>query len=158
WGNSFPNASGQLNAEVLALASGATATGAPVLYAGGVFDTTTPAVGNHVAMWDGTTWSALGSGTSGAVQALLAYDDDGAGPNLPLVYAGGFFASAGGATVNRIAVWNGSTWSSLAGGMTGAVVYSLALFDDDGAGPNPPAVYAAGSFTSAGGVLTKNIA
>jgi hypothetical protein len=56
--------------------------------------------------------------------------------------------------------WNGTTWSGLASGITGTAsgenrwVYALASFDD-GTGP---ALYAAGAFTSIGGVTANRIA
>ena len=37
-------------------------------------------------------------------------------------------------------------------------VFSTAVFDDDGAGPHPPALYVGGEFTYAGGVLCNSIA
>ncbi|MGA1597383.1 MAG: hypothetical protein ACO4AG_12220, partial [Candidatus Nanopelagicales bacterium] len=49
-------------------------------------------------------WSALGTGITGTVSALAT---DSAG-NL---YAGGTFTIAGGAPANRVAKWNGTSWS-----------------------------------------------
>jgi len=58
--------------------------------------------------------------------------DDGSGPAL---YAGGAFLTAGGVAANRIARWDGSSWSPLRGGFTGPIdtVQALAVFDQDGA-------------------------
>jgi hypothetical protein len=81
----------------------------------------------------------------------LAVHDDGRGPAL---FAGGDFTSAGGVLASRIARWGGSRWSSLGSGITGRSVHALASFDD-GSGP---ALYAAGDFTSAGGVAASHIA
>ena len=76
------------------------------LYAGGNF-TVAGAVGaNHVAKWDGSTWSAMGTGVPSTMYTL-ASDSSGN------IYAGGSFTSAGGVSVNYIAKWNGSTWSAL---------------------------------------------
>src|SRR6185369_13961633 len=66
---------------------------------------------------------------------------------------GGEFGVAGGVTVNFIAKWNGSTWSSLGTGMNGPV-YALAVHDDGGG----PALYAGGAFAVAGGVTVNSIA
>jgi hypothetical protein len=68
-----------------------------VLIAGGSFSTagTTPASG--IAAWDGTTWSALGQGTSGTVRALTVW-------NGRLVVAGDFY-TAGGLTSPGMAFW-----------------------------------------------------
>ena len=81
------------------------------LYAGGSFT----AAGDvddtsHVAKWNSSVWSALDSGTSSTVRAL-AVDNSG---NL---YAGGDFATAGGAGASHIAKWNGTSWSALGSGV-----------------------------------------
>src|SRR3990170_4872817 len=54
------------------------------LYAGGSF--TTAVGGNsakYIAKWDGTTWSAVGTGMDRGVEALSVYNGD--------LYAGGYF-------------------------------------------------------------------
>ena len=66
---------------------------------------------NCIAKWDGSAWSALGSGMNGYVSALAV-----SGTNL---YAGGGFTTAGGVPANRIAKWDGSAWSALGSGMDG---------------------------------------
>jgi hypothetical protein len=129
----------------------------PALFAGGHFITAGGVTVNHIAKWDGTTWSALSGpldiGTDYTVLALAVFDD-GSGPAL---FAGGSFTTAGGVFVNSIAKWDGTAWSALSGpsgtGMVGWVG-SLAVFDD-GSGP---ALYAGGGFFSAGGVPVYRIA
>ena len=127
--------------------------GGPALYAGGNFTTAGGASANRIAKWNGSSWSALGSGMSGAgfstVQALAVYDDGGG----PALYAGGSFDSAGGVTANRIAKWDGTDWSPLGSGLNGPV-HVLAVHDDGGG----PALYAGGGFTTAGGVAANRIA
>jgi hypothetical protein len=94
---------------------------------------------NHIAKWDGSSWAALGSGvTSGSYVSALAVHDDGSGPAL---YAGGNFTAVGGVAVLHIARWNGSSWSTVGGGL-GHVVNALDVYDD-GKGP---ALYAGGPF------------
>lgn len=126
----------------------------PALYAGGSFTTVGGVSVNHIAKWDGSTWSPLGSGVNAAVTALAVYDD-GTGPAL---YAGGQFSDAGGFAANRIAKWDGTTWSPLANGVGGAVGYAdvstLTVFDD-GTGPG---LYAGGWFNLASGVSADGIA
>lgn len=139
----------QNNAYVLALAVFDDGSG-PALYAGGMFDFAGNVTVNHVAKWDGANWSALGSGTNGYEVDALAVFDDGTGPAL---YAGGIFTQAGGIAANRVAKWDGSSWSPLDTGMN-AGVSSLLVFDD-GTGP---ALYAGGGFTVAGGVAASNVA
>jgi len=116
------------------------------LYAGGDFTIAGGAVANSIAKWNGSSWSALGSGIDGSVFTLAM---DAAG-NL---YAGGVFKTAGGIAANSIAKWNGSSWSALGSGIaySSAWINTLAI---DAAGN----LYAAGFFTSIGGVAVSNIA
>jgi hypothetical protein len=60
----------------------------PDLYAGGNFTTAGGILANHIAKWDGNSWSALGSGTDGNVSALAT---DGSGH----LFVGGSFYLAG---------------------------------------------------------------
>jgi hypothetical protein len=106
------------------------------LYAGGRFTSAGGNPANHVAVWNGSNWSALGSGLSDVVYALAT---DAAG-NL---YAGGSFSGG-------VARWNGAGWSALGSG-TNDVVQALAV---DGGG----SVYAGGKFTTAGGASANRIA
>jgi len=137
----------------------------PRLHAGGGFESAGGVNVNGIARWDGSTWSALsmpsGIGIDGdtpsQVRALAVFDD-GSGPSL---YVGGNFSTAGGLTVNNIARWDGLNWSALTGpspfpvgtGVAGEV-HALAVFDD-GAGP---ALFAGGTFISAGGITVNRIA
>jgi len=134
--------------------------GGPALYAGGGFLTAGGVLVNHIASWDGSTWSAL-SGPSGTglntpgVLALAVYDDGGG----PALYVGGHsFFLAGGVFASSIAKWDGNAWSALSGpsgnGTGGAPVRTLAVYDDGGG----PALYAGGAFTTAGGVTVNRVA
>jgi hypothetical protein len=105
---------------------------------------------NHIAKWNGTSWSQLGNGFPDYFTQIwsLASYDDGTGSAL---YAAGSFAF----TSRSIAKWNGSSWSALGSGLTGGDgVRALSIFDD-GAGP---ALYAGGVFSAAGGAPANNIA
>jgi hypothetical protein len=147
---------GSLSAYVAALAVYDDGTG-PALYAGGRFTTAGGVTVNHIARWDGSSWSPLAgpsrTGMSSEVFALAVFDD-GTGPTL---HAGGRFTTAGGVTVNHIARWDGTSWSSLTGpngtGLIG-IVKALTVFDN-GSGP---ALYAGGGVSTAGGVTVNNIA
>ncbi len=122
----------------------------PRLFAGGSFTSAGGAPVNHIARWNGSSWSPMGgTGLGGLVSALVPHDV-GSGPGL---VAGGWFLSVAGATVNHIARWNGSAWSALGTG-TNAPVHALAVYDDGGG----PALYAGGMFTSAGGGFASHIA
>jgi len=74
----------------------------PALYAGGSFTRAGGGAANGIARWDGSGWSALGSGVgpSGRIVDALTVFDDGSGPALCV---GGSFTLAGGATAFRIA-------------------------------------------------------
>jgi len=100
------------------------------LYAGGAFTITTDGVMvTRTAMWNGATWSPLGSGLPGTVRAMAV---DGSGN----VYAGGDFPGL-------VAKWDGSTWSAVGGPIAGTTVRALAV---DSSGN----LYAGGDFTSTG--------
>jgi len=98
---------------------GSPLTGSPVstmqlvgndLYVGGNF---TMVGGNvpalNVAKWNGSTWSALGTGlraapNKGPVSALASLGTD--------LYAFGNFTNAGGVAASGLAKWNGTAWSA----------------------------------------------
>jgi hypothetical protein len=111
------------------------------LYAGGAFTMADGTAANNIAKWDGTAWSALGSGVDSWVYALAVSDTN--------LYAGGFFATAGGIPANRIGKWDGIAWSALGSGMVGSV-HALAVSGND--------VYAGGDFTTTDGTAASNIA
>ena len=118
---------GVLNGHVYAIAvSGST------VYVGGNFvNAAGNAAADFVARWDGTNWSALGSNGSGdgalngPVYSLLV-----SGSNL---YVGGdFFNVANDPQADDVALWNGSSWSDVAGATSGegalsGQVYALAM-------------------------------
>ena len=85
------------------------------LYAGGYFTTAGGVPANNIAKWDGSAWSALGSGMGG-IRVYAVYALAVSGTNL---YAGGNFTTAGGVPANYIAKWDGSAWSALGSGMDG---------------------------------------
>ncbi len=120
------------------------------LYAGGQFTSAGGVPANHIAKWNGSSWSALGSGVSGGPVLALTVFDDGSGPAL---YAGGLFTRADGWPARRIAKWNGSSWSGLQNPLN-RDVFALTVFDDGGG----PALYAGGEFTTAGGAPANRIA
>lgn len=110
------------------------------LYAGGAFISAGGLPASNIAKWDGSAWSALGSGLDGWVYALAVSGAD--------LFVGGNFTEAGGESANRIALWSGGVWSTLGSGMDDTV---LAL------GLSGSGVYAGGRFTTAGGVAANKI-
>lgn len=115
------------------------------LYAGGDFSTTNDGKTqlNHIAKWDGSKWTPLGTGTNGTVLALAFDPSD----NL---YIGGNFGIVGGTHIYRVAKWDGAAWSALGTGISGPV-YTLVM-DANGV------LYAGGHFYTAGGNPAANIA
>jgi parallel beta-helix repeat protein len=125
------------------------------LVAGGRFTLAGGVPANNIAKWDGTHWSALGTGIQGDVPTVyaLAILDVG---SRPVLIAGGSFTTAGGVPANNIARWDGTHWTALAGGIGGHYndVAALTVFND-GTGP---ALFAGGLFDMAGEVPVRGIA
>ena len=135
-----------INSQVFALAVAPNGN----LYVGGDFIQVGSSSANRVAKWDGTTWSALGTGpingVDGVVSALTV------APNGDL-YVGGNFTQAGGVAANNVAKWNGTVWSALGAGTAngligGASHYTVFCLAVSTTGD----VYAGGVFSQAGGV------
>lgn len=100
----------------------------------------------HALSFDDDQWIPLGGGLPGADNTVRAVVMDDSGH----VYIGGSFSVVGDSAANRVAYWNGSTWTNLGDGIDN-YVQALAL---DSAGN----LYAGGSFSTAGGVSANNIA
>ncbi len=103
----------------------------------------------EIARWDGSSWSALGSGMNNSIHALATFDP-GSGP---LLIAGGYFTTAGGVAANHVAAWDGSNWTPLGSGVDDVVD---SLFSTSFSGT--PTLFVGGGFSTAGGVPVKNIA
>jgi hypothetical protein len=74
------------------------------LYVGGSFEGVSkfPQLRSpNIAKWNGNSWEALGSGTTGKVRCIAFYQS--------ALYAGGDFDSAGGKSANHLARWGGTT-------------------------------------------------
>src|SRR5437867_3337594 len=68
------------------------------LYAGGYFSAMGGVPAFYIARWNGSTWSAVGSGTDDIVHTLTVFDGK--------LYAGGSFLYAGGTLARYVARWN----------------------------------------------------
>jgi hypothetical protein len=139
---------------VIALAAFDDGSG-PALFVGGLFATAGAVSAANIATWNGTSWSALGSGTDAIVRSFASFDD-GSGAVLCV---GGEFLTAGGVAMNRVGTWNGTSWAALGGGVAnggalGTSVKALRVFDDG----NGPALYAGGGFLTAGTGSAPHIA
>jgi hypothetical protein len=131
---------GGIDGEVEALAVMDDGLG-PALYAGGAFANAGGVSAANVARYRGGRWSALGAGVDGEVRGLAAIDPDGPGGWPSRLAVGGDFATAGGIVSPRAAVWDGSAWNGMNGGVDGRV-YAIAAFGGS--------VYAGGAFGNAG--------
>lgn len=87
-----------------------------------------------IAVYDGNSWSALGTGVNSYVRAITKYNGN--------IIAGGDFTTADAITANRVAKWNPATlsWSAMGAGMND---YIRALI------PYKGELYAGGAFTQA---------
>jgi len=97
---------------------------------------------NHIARWDGSGWSALGSGVNNSVNALAV-------SRQGVVFVGGAFTSAGATAATSVARWDGTNWSALGTGMNSTVL-SMSVVGDD--------LYVGGYFTMAGAVNAGGVA
>jgi hypothetical protein len=127
---------------------GALAVSGDDLYAGGNFSSAGGISVSDIAKWNGSEWSALGSGLFW-VSALAVSGSD--------LYAGGYFQTAGGVIAHRIAKWDGFDWTPLGSGVdhgdssfSSTAVFALAVSGSD--------LYAGGNFTTAGGINANYIA
>src|SRR6266567_3514669 len=120
----FLGADGAVNAAVV--------DGSGNLYIGGYFTVVRDVFANNIAKWNGSAWSALGSGVNGSVSALAVSGTD--------LYAGGFFG---------VAKWDGNGWSAFNSGLNRRVS-ALAV-----SGTN---LYVGGLFTTAGGAPANYVA
>lgn len=138
WSDEFPGPPG-VAGDVYAV----TVDASNNIYIGGNFTAVYGTAATNIAKWDGTEWSALGSGMNNLITGLTI---DGNGT----VYAGGWFSASGENPVSYIAKWDGIEWSAVGSGMNNGVA-TLAV-DNNGN------VYAGGWFTTAGGTTATNIA
>ncbi len=117
------------------------------LYVGGIYTNAGGVTTTNIGYWDGSNWHALGDGLglAGAftptVRAIAVKNG--------LVYAGGGFINSGSQPITNLAVWNGSAWSGVGGGVNGGVI-SLAFNGND--------LYVGGTFSQVGTIAATNIA
>jgi hypothetical protein len=107
---------------------------------------------DHVAKWNGSAWSAMGSGYFSTLTTIYALAVDG-----PIVFAGGNFQNANGDPMaDQIAYWDGSAWDHLGSNGLGGGPY---IGDTTALATLGARVFAGGGFTSAGGdTLARGIA
>jgi hypothetical protein len=138
-----PLGTGAAGGNVLRLAIGSNGT----LYASGSFTSMGGVANtNNIAQWNGSVWSALGTGvTAGSGALAMAVDQTN---NL---YVGGTFTTMGGvANTLRLAKWDGSVWTPLGTGAND-VVRAITI------GPGG-IVYMGGDFTTVNGTAAIRVA
>jgi hypothetical protein len=124
------------------------------LHIGGSFTAQAGFPATRIAKWTPETneWSGLGA-INDVVYAMTV-----GGDNNETLYVGGGFTTVGvsqsltpptGVTANRIASWDGNSWSALASGLNG-IVYAMLWHGNN--------LYVGGDFTTAGGVPANYIA
>lgn len=116
------------------------------LYVGGAFfqaNVGAAVAANGIARWNGSGWSALGSGGGdgvlGSIRALTVSGSD--------LYVGGNFTQVNAGTdipANRVARWDGSAWTALGNGVGLSSVRALAVTEET-------ILSVGGNFGSAGG-------
>jgi hypothetical protein len=116
-----------MNGQVLALAM----SGSNV-YAGGAFTTAGGSPATNIAQWNGSSWTALGSGLGGGLQgtSVGVYALAMSGATL---HAGGNFSTTGGSAATNTAKWDGTNWTALGSGVSGTFPGVL----DGGGGRQP---------------------
>ena len=115
------------------------------LYAAGRFTQIGGVAATRVAMWNGSTWAAMGPGFNNPPEDMVV-DSDGT------LYVGGGMNVVGGGSPRAIFAWTGSAWV-VPGGGNGVdnQVYGMAIDAEDN-------LYVAGNFTSVSGVTARDIA
>ena len=124
-----------VNGSVTAIVEGVDGS----IYVSGMF-TSAGGVANTrgIAKWDGSTWTALGTGLNNGW-----VNDMAVAPNGDLYVVGSFTQVGGVANTVRVARWNGSTWNPLSTGISSDNVNAIVIGPDG-------YPYIAGSFTNVG--------
>ena len=114
------------------------------LYVGGIFTKAGDVDSKHIAMWDGSSWQALGNGLSRFVYDMAADENSN-------IYIAGWFNQIEGTTIRMpfVTYWNGN-WNAMSEGVD-TNTNALALGPDG-------SVYVGGEFGIAGGVEARYIA
>jgi len=85
------------------------------LYAGGYFTGAGGVPAANIAVWGGSSWSGLGSGTDNPVWAMTSYNG--------AVIVGGLFERAGGRSMLHVAQWSKPCCQGRVGDVNGEGVY-----------------------------------
>lgn len=121
----------------------------PALFAGGL----------GIRRYRNGVWEPVAGAPTSGTSAMQSFDD-GTGPAL---YIAGQFTTVGGQPASNIArlrgtIGAGAVWEPIGTGLTGGTASDLEVFDEDGSGPRPAALYVVGKFAQAGGMSSPGIA
>lgn len=118
------------------------------LYVGGLFTQAGGVSANNIVKWNGSAWSAVGSGITIGIHPNIAtmavYNGE--------LYVAGSFTNAGGIPSLNIAKWNGTTWSAVGSGINVGVnglITSMAVYNNE--------LIIGGYFDTINGVRIKNV-
>lgn len=125
------------------------------LFASGLFapDDVSASQREMVVRWDGSNWTILGEGLFDSFISALEAVQIG---EQELLFVGGGFNSVDGLPVGALAMWDGTSWSDLDGGVDNQIGALLA--DPEGQLGTKNALYAGGRFNSAGLVDAHSVA
>jgi hypothetical protein len=93
---------------------------ADALFVSGNFETANAVPAAGIALLQGSSWSALSTGSDGTLLALASATPANTNPSS-IIAAGSFVDTLGSTPVGRIGVWNGVRWSALGAGFSDAV-------------------------------------
>ncbi|MEM9799553.1 MAG: hypothetical protein AAGA20_04440 [Planctomycetota bacterium] len=122
----------------------------PALYVGGQFSSVGGTFSRSFARYDGLWSSMTTSIGSPAIIRALETHDDGSGPVLVI---GGNFTSIGTVPANKLAQWDGASFSAFGGGLLGQNVLGRAVnaLYSDASAPGGPELHVGGTFDGAPG-------
>jgi hypothetical protein len=116
------------------------------VYAVGKFNAAGTIPAWNIAVWNGSGWAEVGGGVGGV--EYLKFPRCAAVDAAGRLYVGGGFDTAGGMSVQHIAMWDGAVWSDLDGGVNwGEIKAAVRDIMIDGTD-----VYITGDFAFANGV------
>lgn len=133
--------------EIIRIYAGNTVT--TQIYAGGRFEQADGIDCNNIAWFDGTNWTPLGTGPTNGVNNIVAEIEIAYfNPNVG-VYVAGLFNQAGGSIANRLAQWDGVSWSGIGWPLDGLVFDIEKRWDGSW--------IIGGDFSQIGGIAANNV-
>ncbi len=119
------------------------------LVVGGLFNQAGNITANGIAAWDGSNWTTFGNGLGDTmspfpfvyIQNMVSHDGN--------LYVAGQFSEEDGYIGNNIAMWDGTSWTNMAGG-SNKRIFDLIMYNDE--------LYVGGDFDTIGTVEANSIA